>query len=84
MLRQALSAAGIESGLHYPVPLHLQEAYSGLGYAKGAFPVSEHVSSRILSLPMYPYISNEEIERVASVLSEALQCQTAQQAVVAN
>jgi dTDP-4-amino-4,6-dideoxygalactose transaminase len=83
-LRQVLTAAGIESGLHYPVPLHLQEAYAGLGDKKGAFPVSEQVSSRLLSLPMHPYITNEEIDRVASVLSEALQCQTAQQTALAS
>jgi len=80
-LRQALNAAGVECGLHYPVPLHLQAAYANLGYEKGSFPVSEHLSSHILSLPMHPFITDEEVKRVASVLLESLQCQSTQQAV---
>ncbi|MCU1306233.1 MAG: DegT/DnrJ/EryC1/StrS aminotransferase [Acidobacteriaceae bacterium] len=80
-LRQALGAAGIECGLHYPVPLHLQAAYADLGYEKGRFPVSEHLSSHILSLPMHPYITDEEVKGVASVLLESLQCQSNQQTV---
>jgi dTDP-4-amino-4,6-dideoxygalactose transaminase len=73
-LRQSLNDAGIETGLHYPVPLHLQVAYKDLGYEKGAFPVSEHLSSHILSLPMHPYMTDAEVERVASVVLESLEC----------
>lgn len=80
-LRQALNAAGIECGLHYPVPLHLQAAYADLGYEKGSFPVSEHLSSHILSLPMHPFITDEEVKRVAAALVESLQCQLNQQTV---
>jgi dTDP-4-amino-4,6-dideoxygalactose transaminase len=80
-LRNALNAAGVECGLHYPVPLHLQAAYADLGYEKGRFPVSEHLSSHILSLPMHPFITDEEVKRVASVLLESLQCQSTQQTV---
>lgn len=80
-LRNALNAAGVECGLHYPVPLHLQAAYADLGYEKGSFPVSEHLSSHILSLPMHPFITDEEVKRVASVLVESLQCQSNQQTV---
>lgn len=80
-LRLALNAAGVECGLHYPVPLHLQAAYADLGYEKGRFPVSEHLSSHILSLPMHPFITDEEVKRVASVLLETLQCQSTQQTV---
>jgi dTDP-4-amino-4,6-dideoxygalactose transaminase len=80
-LRLALNAAGVECGLHYPVPLHLQAAYADLGYEKGRFPVSEHLSSHILSLPMHPFITDEEVKRVASVLLESLQCQSNQQTV---
>ena len=69
-LRQQLSSAGIETGLHYPVPLHLQEAYASLGYSKGSFPVSERLTDRILSLPMHPGISDEQIQQVASVVLE--------------
>jgi dTDP-4-amino-4,6-dideoxygalactose transaminase len=70
-LRQQLSDAGIESGLHYPTPLHLQEAYRFLGYKQGDFPVTERVKSRILSLPMYPGIDPKAVERVTSELRES-------------
>ena len=70
-LRQQLTDAGIESGLHYPTPLHLQEAYRFLGYKEGDFPVTERVKSRILSLPMYPGIRSEAIDRVSSELRES-------------
>jgi dTDP-4-amino-4,6-dideoxygalactose transaminase len=70
-LRQQLANEGIESGLHYPIPLHLQKAYSSLGYKEGDFPVTERVKSRILSLPMYPGIRAEAIERVVSGLQES-------------
>ncbi len=70
-LRQQLALAGVESGLHYPIPLHLQEAYRHLGYAKGDFPVAERVKDQILSLPMYPGITREAIEHVAMELQGA-------------
>lgn len=69
-LRQQLTDAGIESGLHYPIPLHLQQAYRSLGYKEGDFPVTELTRNRILSLPMYPGIQTEAIERVAAELRE--------------
>jgi dTDP-4-amino-4,6-dideoxygalactose transaminase len=69
-LRRRLESAGIESGLHYPIPLHLQEAYRWLGYQQGSFPVTEAVVSRILSLPMYPGISIEAVARVAEEIME--------------
>ncbi|WP_348266532.1 DegT/DnrJ/EryC1/StrS family aminotransferase [Edaphobacter paludis] len=70
-LRESLSRAGIESGLHYPNPLHLQEAYRSLGYERGDFPVTETLTTRILSLPMYPGIESEAIERVAAQVRES-------------
>lgn len=70
-LRQRLTDVGIESGLHYPIPLHLQEAYHSLGYKQGDFPVTEKLKSRILSLPMYPGIRTEAVERVVSELLES-------------
>jgi dTDP-4-amino-4,6-dideoxygalactose transaminase len=70
-VRQQLSAAGIETGLHYPIPVHLQEAYSQLGYQAGSFPVTESLTHRILSLPMHPCLTDEQIEYVAS---ELLKC----------
>lgn len=69
-LREQLAEAGIESGLHYPTPLHLQEAYRSLGYKQGDFPVTEGVKDRILSLPMYPGIQSDAIARVVSELKE--------------
>jgi dTDP-4-amino-4,6-dideoxygalactose transaminase len=83
-LRQQLSAAGIETGLHYPLPLHLQEAYKALGYEKGSFPVSEHLAERAVSLPMHPGLTKEQIEYVASVIQEALQCQSQNQEMAAD
>jgi dTDP-4-amino-4,6-dideoxygalactose transaminase len=70
-LRRRLADSGVESGLHYPVPLHLQEAYRHLGYGLGDFPITETVKDRILSLPMYPGIAPEAIERVAAELQES-------------
>jgi dTDP-4-amino-4,6-dideoxygalactose transaminase len=69
-LRESLSRAGIESGLHYPTPLHLQQAYRFLGYKRGKFPVTEKIASRLLSLPMYPGIEPEAIEKVAAEVRE--------------
>ena len=72
-LRKDLNAAGVETGLHYPGPLHLQEAYKSLGYKQGDFPVCERLAGRILSLPMHPDISRDEVEYVVSVIKES-QC----------
>jgi len=76
-VKQNLAERGIDTGLHYPVPLHLQEAYQQLGYKKGDFPVSERLSQHILSLPMYPGLSIEAVERVVQVLAESVKCQAA-------
>jgi dTDP-4-amino-4,6-dideoxygalactose transaminase len=76
-VKQQLANRGIDTGLHYPVPLHLQEAYRDLGYKKGDFPVSERLSLQILSLPMYPGLSIEAAEHVVTSLVEAAKCQAA-------
>ena len=68
-LRSALAEAGIESGLHYPIPLHLQPALSMLGYREGEFPRAEEWARTGLSLPMFPELERREIERVAEVVS---------------
>lgn len=65
---QALAERGIACGIHYPVPVHLQEAYRFLGYAPGAFPVAERCAREFLSLPMYPELTAEQIETVAREL----------------
>lgn len=74
-LRKALSEQGIENGLHYPVPLHLQKAYADLGYKKGDFPISEHVAANHVSLPMYAELPVEHAEHVAKTVLEILECQ---------
>ncbi len=61
-----LKAAGIGSAIHYPIPLHLQQAYAEMGYAKGSFPAAERVAEEIVSLPMYPQLRPEQVARVAA------------------
>lgn len=69
-LRDYLDKHGISTGLHYPIPLHLQEAYSGLGYKRGDFPIAEAYASEILSLPMYPELTEQQIEYVSSCIQK--------------
>jgi dTDP-4-amino-4,6-dideoxygalactose transaminase len=67
----SLLAKGIHTGIHYPHPVHLLPAYSDLGYAAGDFPISERISASEVSLPMYPELTNPELEAVAeAVISE--------------
>ena len=63
-LQKHLAKSGIGTGIHYPVPLHLQEAYRHLQYPAGSFPVCERVAAEILSLPMYPQLRTDQIRRV--------------------
>jgi dTDP-4-amino-4,6-dideoxygalactose transaminase len=72
-----LNAAGIGTGIHYPIPLHLQRAYESLGYKKGSFPVSERVSETIVSLPMFPQLVKEQQKRVAERIVQFLSIQAA-------
>ena len=67
----ALQAAGIQAGVHYPVPVHLSGAYADPGVRQGSFPVTERAAGRILSLPLYPHITEAQQERVARALSTA-------------
>jgi dTDP-4-amino-4,6-dideoxygalactose transaminase len=69
-----LGERGIACGIHYPVPVHLQEAYSGLGLGQGSFPVSEQCAGDFLSLPMYPELMPTQIDQVAATLREAITC----------
>jgi dTDP-4-amino-4,6-dideoxygalactose transaminase len=64
----ALAAKDIHCGIHYPIPLHLQEAYKSLGYQKGAFPVAEKAAAEFVSLPMYAELTGEQISRVVTEL----------------
>jgi dTDP-4-amino-4,6-dideoxygalactose transaminase len=63
-LQRHLAEANIGTAIHYPIPLHLQKAYSSLGYTKGDFPVSERVAEEILSLPMYPGLRYDQQNQV--------------------
>jgi dTDP-4-amino-4,6-dideoxygalactose transaminase len=68
-LRDHLQAHGIGSALHYPLPLHLQKCFASLGYGPGDFPVAERTAHECLSLPMYPEISDAQIEHVAATIA---------------
>lgn len=72
-LGKALSNAGIGWGIHYPIPVHLQQAYSFLGLGRGSFPVAERCADEFLSLPMYPELTEEQITSVATVVKEHFQ-----------
>jgi dTDP-4-amino-4,6-dideoxygalactose transaminase len=65
-LQTDLAAAGIGTGIHYPIPLHLVKAYEALGFRSGDFPAAERAASQVLSLPMFPGLSLEQQERVVS------------------
>ncbi len=67
-----LNAAGIGAGIHYPYPVHLTQAFAHLGYKAGDFPVAERAAGRILSLPLYPHITEEQQRRVADALVSVL------------
>lgn len=65
-----LNESGIQTGLHYPIPTHLQEVYTGLGYKNGDFPVTEWCANNLLSLPMYPDMTDEMVEYVIKKVIE--------------
>jgi dTDP-4-amino-4,6-dideoxygalactose transaminase len=65
-LMNHLKMAGIGSGIHYPIPLHLQNAYRSLNYHEGSFPVAEKLAAEIVSLPMFPNLTVEQQSRVAA------------------
>jgi len=69
-LQKHLADAKIDTGIHYPIPLHLQKAYAGFGFKKGDFPVTEKVASEILSLPMYPQLQAAAQARVVQKIQE--------------
>jgi dTDP-4-amino-4,6-dideoxygalactose transaminase len=64
-LQAALDAANISHVIHYPIPVHLQPAFADLGYKSGSFPVSEALAPQIISLPIFPELTNDQMERVA-------------------
>lgn len=71
-VQEALHAQEISTGIHYPIPIHLQQACVDLGYRRGDFPVTERAAGRILSLPMYPEMTRAQREHVATALHQAV------------
>jgi dTDP-4-amino-4,6-dideoxygalactose transaminase len=72
-LQRKLTDVHVGTAIHYPIPLHLQKAYTGLGYRKGDFPVAERVAQQILSLPMFPGLTADQQRRVADRLIEMVE-----------
>jgi dTDP-4-amino-4,6-dideoxygalactose transaminase len=70
-LQRALAIQGIQYGLHYPIPVHLQKAHADLGYAAGDFPTSEAAARCVLSLPIYPEMTTRQVEQVVSTVEQA-------------
>ena len=66
-LRARLTDAGVQSGVHYPIPVHLQPAYRDLGYSAGDFPVSERAAGEVLSLPIFPELTEKQIDTIAGI-----------------
>ena len=71
-LQASLQAEGIQTGIHYSVPVHLQPAYADLGYARGSFPQSERAAAEVLSLPLYPEMTDAQLEAVSRVVQAAV------------
>ena len=71
-LREKLAGAAIATGLHYPIPLHLQPAYRHLGYSVGDFPMAEQLAKECLSLPMFPELHQTEVDRVCRAIIAAV------------
>jgi dTDP-4-amino-4,6-dideoxygalactose transaminase len=71
-VRQAMEQQGVGCGVHYPVPIHLQQACAGLGHARGSFPQAEVQAEEVLSLPIYPELEEESIEFICSELKSAV------------
>ncbi|WIG60118.1 MAG: UDP-4-amino-4-deoxy-L-arabinose--oxoglutarate aminotransferase [Ktedonobacterales bacterium] len=69
-LKAFLGERGINTGIHFPIPIHLQQAYADLGYTPGSYPVTERLSNEILSLPMYAELTDEQIARIAAAVRE--------------
>lgn len=71
-VQQALQQAGIPTAVHYPVPLHLQPVFASMNLPEGSFPLSERAGKRVLSLPMHPYLEQEQLERIAKEVRQAV------------
>jgi dTDP-4-amino-4,6-dideoxygalactose transaminase len=67
----ALTAQGVQTGIHYPIPVHLQPAYADLGYKAGDFPCAEAAAKEVLSLPMFPELTSDQQDAVSKAVREA-------------
>jgi|SRR5579859_2714516 len=76
VLHSSLTNDGIQTGIHYPIPVHLQPAYSDLGYGPGSFPNAEKAADEVLSLPLYPELSSQAIEEVIRGVKKAIKHKT--------
>jgi dTDP-4-amino-4,6-dideoxygalactose transaminase len=76
-LIEHLHKAGIGTGIHYPIPLHLQKAYAGMNYGARAFPVAERMAREIVSLPMFPQLTPAQQARIADEIRAFLRQRTA-------
>lgn len=81
-VQKELQAAGIATAIHYPIPVHLQKAFAQLGYKPGDFPISEQLAATVLSLPMYPEMSEEQLREVVETVHGI--CRRDRQLVTAN
>jgi dTDP-4-amino-4,6-dideoxygalactose transaminase len=69
-VQSALRERGVQTGIHYPIPVHLQPAYANLGYVEGAFPVAEQAAREVLSLPLFPEMTDEQLRTVVGAVRE--------------
>ncbi|BAY90682.1 MULTISPECIES: DegT/DnrJ/EryC1/StrS family aminotransferase [unclassified Tolypothrix] len=74
-IQEQLAANGIQTGIHYPIPCHIQPAFTNLGYQEGDFPQAEKLAKQILSLPMYPGLSSSQIKEVVAAISSIISSQ---------
>ena len=82
-LQADLTSQNIGTGIHYPVPLHQQKAYAHLGYRTGDFPVTERLASQIVSLPMFPQLTEQQVERVVAAVNNAASQTTGPRSILA-
>jgi dTDP-3-amino-3,4,6-trideoxy-alpha-D-glucose transaminase len=82
--RAHLEARGIATAVHYPIPLHLQPAFRSLGYAAGDFPVAERLAREVVSLPMHPFLTRDDVEHVARAAAEFLSARPAASGAAAS
>jgi dTDP-4-amino-4,6-dideoxygalactose transaminase len=71
-LQERLKAAGVSTGVHYPIPLHVQPAYESRQIPLGSLPITEVAASEVVSLPMYPELSQEQLESIVNAMTMAV------------